>query len=282
MSEQVTSRRQRPIDDRWGEPQGRMYPIAEIVELSGVPASSIHHYLRAGLVPPPERTAANRFRYDERHVVALGIIRCLRQHGRTLQEIGDALPKLWATDRDRLDAAIAEYLGGAAYPPCATTKMIDAAVEELNQHGYGEVSVAAVCARAGVAKGTFYRHFDNKDQLFLAAGAAVIERAVVGFSADVGAGGPADAALFAMHLRPALPVLFELAKTSVQDPGPNAGAAISSFVELVERLGQLLAASAAPSDQVRIGGSMVVLAVVEIFSRLVGTELRRATDDRSA
>jgi AcrR family transcriptional regulator len=276
MSGQVIAPRlRRDIDEQWGEAAGPRYSIAEIVQLSGVPASSIHHYLRTGLVPQPERTAANRFMYDERHVVALRIIRCLRHHGRTLEEIGAALPELWALAPEDLDRAIDDHLRGVAAPPCARTKLIEAAIVEFGRRGSGDVSVADLCARAGVAKGTFYRHFDNKDELFLATGTAVIERAVAGFEADVGAGAIPEAATFARHLRPGLTVLFELAKSSVQEPSPNAGPAITSFVELVERLGRLMAAAAAPDDQLRIGGSMVVLAVVEIFSQLVGAELRR-------
>jgi AcrR family transcriptional regulator len=279
MSEQVTAaRRHRLIDDQWGEAAGPTYSIAEIVELSGVPPSSIHHYLRAGLVPQPQRTATNRFLYDDRHITALRIIRSLRQHGRTLDQIREALPELWSTRRELLDASLDEYLAARACPPGAATRIIEAAIGEFAQHGFGEVSVANVCTAAGVAKGTFYRHFDNKDELLRAAGATVIERAVVGFTADVRDGAAPDAVTFARHLRPGLPVLFELAKTSIQEPGPNAGAAISSFVGLVERLGALLAASTSRDDQARIGGSMVILGVVEIFRQLLVGELSRADD----
>ena len=37
---------------------------------TGVPAASIHHYRRLGLLPEPERAARNRFVYDQRHVEA--------------------------------------------------------------------------------------------------------------------------------------------------------------------------------------------------------------------
>ena len=45
--------------------------LSDLVDATGVPASTIHHYLKCELIPPPIRSALNRFRYDERHVVTL-------------------------------------------------------------------------------------------------------------------------------------------------------------------------------------------------------------------
>ena len=53
--------------------------IAEIVSLTGVPAATVHYYLRAGLLPSPKRLTTNRFGYDHRHVQALRLIRMLRE-----------------------------------------------------------------------------------------------------------------------------------------------------------------------------------------------------------
>ncbi|HEY7629000.1 MAG TPA: MerR family transcriptional regulator, partial [Ilumatobacteraceae bacterium] len=79
------STRQTPTE--WGRREGDGFGIADLVARTEVPASSIHHYVRLGLIPQPERAAPNRFLYDDRHVAALGIIRSLRQRGRTLDEI---------------------------------------------------------------------------------------------------------------------------------------------------------------------------------------------------
>src|SRR2546428_11309082 len=58
------------------------FPIRELVARTGVPAATIHHYLRMGLLPPARRTAPNRFLYDERHVQALRLIPVLRERRR--------------------------------------------------------------------------------------------------------------------------------------------------------------------------------------------------------
>src|SRR5437899_2228220 len=43
--------------------------------------------------------------------------------------------------------------------------IVDAAIGQLSEHGYAACSVAAVAARAGIAAGTVYRHFDSKADL---------------------------------------------------------------------------------------------------------------------
>ena len=45
----------------------------------------------------------------------------------------------------------------------------------LRQHGYAGVNVADICSAAGIAKGSFYRYFDSKEAIFLAAARSTVE-----------------------------------------------------------------------------------------------------------
>ena len=59
----------------------------------------------------------------------------------------------------------------------ATYRRLLAAAEDLfARHGYEEVSVAQICADAGVTKGAFYHHFPSKQALFLALIPAWVDR----------------------------------------------------------------------------------------------------------
>jgi hypothetical protein len=78
------------------------------------------------------------------------------------------------------------------------------------------------------------------------------------------------AARFAKHLRPALPMLFELGKRSVGDAGPVVHDATSLFLDLVERLGRVVRTSEL-QDTAQAGGVLVIMALVEIFTRLIDT-----------
>src|ERR1700734_1571148 len=67
--------------------------LSEVVAATGVPASTIHHYRRAGVIPPPARPTTNRFVYDDRHVQAIRLVRTLRERrGLHLGEIAEVLP----------------------------------------------------------------------------------------------------------------------------------------------------------------------------------------------
>src|SRR3979411_1546285 len=44
-------------------------------------------------------------------------------------------------------------------------KIFDAATRIVGKYGYAEASVARITEEAGVAQGTFYNHFENRQQL---------------------------------------------------------------------------------------------------------------------
>ena len=44
-------------------------------------------------------------------------------------------------------------------------KIFDAATRIVGKHGYAEASVARITEEAGVAQGTFYNHFENRQEL---------------------------------------------------------------------------------------------------------------------
>lgn len=53
----------------------------------------------------------------------------------------------------------------------ARRKLLDAAVSVIRAQGYAATSIDALCAEAGVAKGSFFHHFPNKEALAVAAAA---------------------------------------------------------------------------------------------------------------
>jgi TetR/AcrR family transcriptional repressor of nem operon len=53
--------------------------------------------------------------------------------------------------------------------PTARRKLLDAAMIVLRKKGYAATTVDDLCAAAGVAKGSFFHHFDSKEALAVAA-----------------------------------------------------------------------------------------------------------------
>jgi TetR/AcrR family transcriptional repressor of nem operon len=59
--------------------------------------------------------------------------------------------------------------GGEAREPVARKKLLEAAVKLVRARGFAATTIDALCAEAGVAKGSFFHHFENKDALAVAA-----------------------------------------------------------------------------------------------------------------
>lgn len=55
-------------------------------------------------------------------------------------------------------------------------RILDAAAELFAKHGYGETSIEAIAAHAGVGKLTLYRRFNDKDALFQAVAVRMSEQ----------------------------------------------------------------------------------------------------------
>ena len=136
-----------------------------------VPAATLHHWLRLGLLPPPTRLARNRFAYDERHVQAASVVRGLRQRSHlSLRDVTAILPAVLqaAPDDDTWDAVVARELRRLE-PVGAPLELLAAARTLFAERGHSEVSVDDLCAAAGIAKGSFYRWFASKDDAYVMA-----------------------------------------------------------------------------------------------------------------
>ena len=46
-------------------------------------------------------------------------------------------------------------------------RILDRALSEFSEKGYGGSSVNTICAVQGISKGIVYHYFENKDQLYL-------------------------------------------------------------------------------------------------------------------
>jgi Cu(I)-responsive transcriptional regulator len=73
--------------------------IGDVADLTGTKVETIRYYERAGLLPPPARTAGNYRNYEPSHVGRLGFIRRARGLGFSLDEVRDLLAL--ADQRDR-------------------------------------------------------------------------------------------------------------------------------------------------------------------------------------
>lgn len=250
--------------------------MSELVERTGVPAGTIRFYLSSGLLPPPAKVAPNRFLYDERHVELVRLVRLLRERRNLpLDAIAGLLPDMLPDLLGRPDAAgtfrpemWGRVLRGPAEPSAAElarARVLGAAVAAFSQHGYFEVTVDDVCRAAGIAKGSFYRYFASKEDVFFAAaraaGVAVAARleetgTLPGFSATGSERTLADA------VTPEVGILLDLAGLAVRRR-EGAAEALASVLATLE---VALEAAVGP-----VGG----VQPTEVLTLAVGAALRR-------
>jgi AcrR family transcriptional regulator len=234
------------------------YTIAELVEKTGIPATTIHHYRQAGLLPPPERVAANRYRYGDRHVQALRLIRVLRDRRRLpLPTIREVLPELLAGGDEEAfhtETWEAALSGRSDVPDAARERIVAAAVDLFAARGYGEVTVSDLAAQAGTAKGSVYRHFESKEALF----AAAVESVVAGVVGDLRAaadraGGrldpPAAMVALVMSAKPGFMLLLELTAGSLRGQPGHRELADGALTCFVDGVGPVLTGPGTPRER---------------------------------
>ncbi len=205
----------------------RTFTMSELVERTGVPAATVRYYLTVGLLPPPVKVAANRFLYDVRHVEVIRFVRLLRERrGLSLESIGRLLPELLPDLLGKRESTVfrPEMWGrllserSPSEGPSAGERLLEAGLVAFSRHGYAEVSVDDVCRAAGIAKGSFYRHYASKEELFFAAAAAAGTRAARRFTDSLPESASSEETVAALSdaLAPHLSVLLDLAALAAQ------------------------------------------------------------------
>lgn len=134
--------------------------ISELEKLSGVNRSTIHFYLRKGLLSPPIRTGRTMAYYSSRHLEELAAIKRMREEGLPLSFIGQKL-------HGRGPGGA--YTEGEEEPalPERRQQIIDAAVRIFARKGYHQTRVSDITDAVGVGHSTFYIYFPSKKALFM-------------------------------------------------------------------------------------------------------------------
>src|SRR5712691_9509027 len=167
------------------------FTIAELVGRTGVPPATIHHYLRLGLLPSPYRSATNRFLYDERHALALRLVRLLRDRRRLpLATIRRVLPDLMAMEgeeafRPEMWERVVDVRAGASSRRLPASRLLASALDAFSRRGYGDVNIDDICRAARIAKGSFYRHYRSKEDLFFGVVEAAGDEVVHAFDRSI-------------------------------------------------------------------------------------------------
>jgi DNA-binding transcriptional MerR regulator len=137
----------------------QVFGIGELEEVSGVPRTTIHYYLRLGLLPRPQKTAASRSLYTDEHVTILREIAELKQSGLSITEIEDKLQhRIDQANEVTVDLVAQEY-------ERTHNRILALATREFTSRGYKNTYVTNIMRELGITATLFYSHFPSKRKL---------------------------------------------------------------------------------------------------------------------
>lgn len=126
-----------------------------------MPRSTIHFYIREGLLPRPHKKAASRSLYSQDHVRLLNRITELKAAGRSLAEIRSLLEEDVArSGQQEVDLAKEES-------ERTRRNILRVATVEFAEKGYARTHVDAIIKKAKVTPQVFYSHFSSKLDLLV-------------------------------------------------------------------------------------------------------------------
>jgi DNA-binding transcriptional MerR regulator len=138
-----------------------VFTISALERRSGVPRSTIHFYVREGLLPSAQKTAAGRSLYSEEHLVLLRRVGELKEAGHALAEIRGALaPDLEKARENSRDLAREEN-------ERVRRLILRVATEEFETSGYEKTHVSTIIRKAGITRQLLYAHFTSKLELLV-------------------------------------------------------------------------------------------------------------------
>lgn len=139
--------------------ENRLLKISDLERISGIRRSTIHYYLRGGLLSPPRRTGRTMAYYHAGHVEELRRIRELQEEGYPLTIIKEMKEgsRGW------------QERGGEETASSGDRKqqIMEGAVEVFARKGYHKARISDITRAVGLGHSTFYLYFPSKKVLFL-------------------------------------------------------------------------------------------------------------------
>ena len=150
--------------------------IGELEKQTGVPRSTIHHYLQHGLLHQPIKTGKTMAHYDESHIRRLKQIQKIKRYYLT-NTTSTRVPLDFI--RHKISDGYSLTRGSKATPSKIQNKrtsenalrkkeqIIEATLKLYTKRGYYLTNIREIINQAGISAPTFYYYFQDKRELFV-------------------------------------------------------------------------------------------------------------------
>jgi len=135
--------------------------ISELERVTGVPRSTVHFYVRNGLLPQLQKPGATRALYSQEYVDLLGRISELKDRGLSLAKIKAALEDSLAELREN-NVDLVEQENERTH-----RAILRLATENFVNKGYRRTRIDALIRELGMSPSVFYSHFPSKRHLLV-------------------------------------------------------------------------------------------------------------------
>jgi len=139
--------------------------ISELETLSGMPRSTIHYYIREGILHPSQKTSRTMAYYDESHLKRLMSIRKMKEDYQNIKMSARVPREMLERDRYKSDYDIEKTESDPKH--ARKREIIGAAIQLFSQKGYHHTNVRDITQALGISKGTFYLYYASKRDLFI-------------------------------------------------------------------------------------------------------------------
>jgi AcrR family transcriptional regulator len=153
-----------------GVKQENYMRISELARRSGMPKSTIHFYLRKGLLHAPVKTGHTMAYYDGGHLERLKAIKKMKMDMRMpIAFIKGRIAEMENIQKRHETGSSSYSENGFSKGPRYERKqeIIDAAIRVFSTKGYHRAKVRDITEALGISTGTFYIYFANKRELFM-------------------------------------------------------------------------------------------------------------------
>ena len=138
-----------------------VYTMKDLQEVTGAPSTTIHYYLRHGLLPRPQKTSVSRSLYTEEHVKILQKIAELKQAGLSLLEIEDEVQGMV----DQANSSKVDVVG--LERERMRNRILSVAAREFTSKGYKNTYVTTIIRKLRITPNLLYGYFSGKRALLL-------------------------------------------------------------------------------------------------------------------
>ncbi|HTX71110.1 MAG TPA: MerR family transcriptional regulator [Thermoleophilia bacterium] len=141
----------------------RALTIGELESESGTARSTVYYYVRAGLLPPAQKSSPTRALYTDAHVEILEEIRRLKQDGLDIKAIRERLQQRITSASQNGEDLVARQ------EEEMRRAILRTAAREFARNGYRQTRISDIIADLGITPQTLYGYFPTKRDLFAAA-----------------------------------------------------------------------------------------------------------------